>query len=99
LQKNESGLYRACLTLGVLGVTFLILKVYFDRAMKFLDPHFTIMKIAKRASKLLKRIQRLERAVQGEVRYQIHSSFRLLSYRSKSCKLWFSTSRIGKNTT
>jgi uncharacterized membrane protein len=70
LQKNESGLYRACLTLGILGVTFLMLKVYFDRAMKFLDPHFTITKVAKRATKLLRRIQRIERAVQSEVRYQ-----------------------------
>ncbi len=70
LQKNESGLYRVCLTLGILGASFLILKVYFDRAMKFFDPHFTITKVAKRATKLLKRIQRLERAVQSEVRYQ-----------------------------
>lgn len=70
LQKNEFGLYRACLTLGILGASFLILKVYFDRAMKFFDPHFTITKVANRATKLLKRIQRLERAVQMEVRYQ-----------------------------
>jgi uncharacterized membrane protein len=70
LQKNESGLYRACLIFGILAASFLILKIYFDRAMQFLDPHFTITKVAKRATKLLKRIQRIERAVQSEVRYQ-----------------------------
>src|SRR5579859_4556073 len=70
LQKNEAGLYRACLTFAILGASFLILKVYFDRAMKFLDPHFTITKVAGRATKLLKRIQRLERSLQREVRYQ-----------------------------
>ena len=70
LQKNESGLYRACLTLCIFGASFVLLEVYFNRAIKFLDPHFTITKVANRATKLLKRIQRLERALQTEVRYQ-----------------------------
>ncbi|VVB53007.1 Uncharacterised protein [uncultured archaeon] len=70
LRKNESGLFRACLTFGILGGSFLILKVYFDRTMKFLDPHFTIAKVAKRAEKQLKQIQRLEHVVQSEIRHQ-----------------------------
>jgi uncharacterized membrane protein len=70
LQKSESGLYRICLVLGILFATVLMLGIYFQRVMKFVDPHFTITKVAKRASKLLRQCQRAESAVQGEIRCQ-----------------------------
>lgn len=70
LQKSESALYRICLNLGILAVSILLLKVYFDQAIKFVDPHFTITRVAKRARKLLRKIKSTERAVQAEVRYQ-----------------------------
>ncbi len=70
LQKNQWGLFRACLTLSVLAASFLMLRVYFYRAVKFVDPHFTIAKISKRARKSLAQIQRLERTAQAEFRYQ-----------------------------
>ena len=70
LQKSDWALYRICLNLGILAASVLVLKVYFDRAIKFVDPHFTITKVAKRARKLLRKIQSVERTVQAEVRYQ-----------------------------
>ncbi len=70
LQRSESALYRICLNLGMLLASVLILRVYFARVIKFVDPHFTITKVANRARKLLKQSQSLERAVLAEVRYQ-----------------------------
>ncbi len=69
-QRKESALYRVCLNLGIVAASVLALKVYFERTIKFVDPHFTITKVAKRASKLLRQIQSVERAVQTELRYQ-----------------------------
>ena len=69
-QRKEFALYRVCLDLAILALSVLVLKVYFDRAIKFVDPDFTITKVAKRANKLLRKIQSLERAVQAELRYQ-----------------------------
>ncbi|MCL4522360.1 MAG: hypothetical protein M1453_05545 [Acidobacteria bacterium] len=70
LQKNETGLYRICFNLGILAGSVLLLKVYFGRVIKFVDPHFTVTKISKRASKFLRQIQIVEGAVRAEVRYQ-----------------------------
>ncbi len=70
LQRSESALYRICLNLGMLLASVLILRVYFGRVIQFVDPHFTITKVANRARKLLKQSQSVERAVQAEVRYQ-----------------------------
>jgi uncharacterized membrane protein len=68
--RKESALYRVCVDLGILALSVLALKVYFDRVIKFVDPHYTITKIAKRANRSLRQIQRTERAVQAELRYQ-----------------------------
>lgn len=70
LQMKESAFLGVCLNLGILVATVLVLKVYFDRAIKFVDPHFTITKVAKRARKSLRQIQRLERVIQAEIRLQ-----------------------------
>jgi len=69
LQNSKSALYRICLNVGILAASVLVLKVYFNRVMKFIDPDFTITKIATRAGKSLRQIQRVERAVQAELRY------------------------------
>ena len=70
LQEKESGTYGIWLNLGILLASILVIKVYFDRAIKFIDPHFTISKVATRARKLLNRIQRVEGAVRAELRYE-----------------------------
>ena len=70
LQRKEMAFYGACLNIGTLAAVFILLKIYFDRAIKFVDPHFTIGKVADRARKSLKQIQRLEQVVRAEVRYQ-----------------------------
>ena len=53
----------------ILIAAILLLKLYFNRAIRFSDPHFTISKIARRARKDLANIQRTERAVELEIRY------------------------------
>jgi len=55
--------------LGILIAVILLLKLYFNRAIKFSDPHFTISRIAQRARKDLINIRRTERAVELEMRY------------------------------
>lgn len=70
LQEKESGAYGIRLSLGILLASVLVIKIYFDRAMKFIDPHFTISKVAARARKLLSRIQQVEGAVRAELRYE-----------------------------
>jgi uncharacterized membrane protein len=70
LQKKEFGSYGIWLNLGILLASVLVLKIYFDRAIKFVDPHFTISKVANRARRLLNRLQKVESAVRGEIRYQ-----------------------------
>ena len=72
LQRKEFGTYGIWLNLGILLASVLVLKVYFNRAIKFVDPHFTIFKVAGRARRLLKRIQKVESAVRDEMRYQRH---------------------------
>lgn len=54
---------------AILIAAVLLLKTYFNRAIKFSDPHFTVSKIAKRGRKFLKVVRRLERAVEAEIRY------------------------------
>jgi uncharacterized membrane protein len=70
MQRRELAFWGACFNLGVLAATVLVLKVYFNRAIKFVDPHFTIAKVARRARRSLRRIQKLERAVHAEIRLQ-----------------------------
>jgi uncharacterized membrane protein len=61
--------YSLSTNFAILGVTVVLMKIYFNRAIKFSDPHFTVSKIAKRGRKFLGVAQRLERAVEAEVRY------------------------------
>jgi uncharacterized membrane protein len=70
LQRKEWAFYGACLNLVIVAAVAVVLKAYFNRAIKFVDPHFTISKVANRGKKSLKQIQRMERAVRGEIRYQ-----------------------------
>jgi uncharacterized membrane protein len=70
LQKKEFGAYGIWLNLGILLASVLVLKVYFDRAIKFADPHFTISKVANRARMLLSRIQKFDRTMRDEIRYR-----------------------------
>jgi uncharacterized membrane protein len=72
LQRKELGIYGIWLNLSILLASVLVLKVYFNRAIKFVDPHFTIFKVASRARRLLRRIQKVESAVRDEIRYQRH---------------------------
>jgi hypothetical protein len=46
LQRKEFGSSGIWLNLGILLASVLVLKTYFDRAIKFVDPHFTIAKVA-----------------------------------------------------
>ncbi len=70
LQEKESGTHGIWLSLGILLASVLVIKIYFDRAIKFVDPHFTISRVATRARKLLSRIQKVEGAVRAELRYE-----------------------------
>jgi uncharacterized membrane protein len=70
LQEKESGTHGIRLSLGILMASVLVIKIYFDRAIKFIDPHFTISKVATRARKLLRRIQQVEGAVRADLRYE-----------------------------
>jgi uncharacterized membrane protein len=70
LQRPGLALYRISLNLGILVLSVLALKIYFSRAMKFIDPHFTVSSVAKRAKKLLTDIEKLQRIVHLEFRYQ-----------------------------
>jgi uncharacterized membrane protein len=70
LQEKESGAYGIWLSMGILLASVLVIKIYFNRAIKFIDPHFTISKVAARARKLLSRIQQVEGAVRAELRYE-----------------------------
>ncbi len=70
LQRKELGSLGIWLNMGILLASVLVIKTYFDRAIKFVDPHFTIAKVASRGRKLLRRIRKVEKAVEAEVRYQ-----------------------------
>jgi uncharacterized membrane protein len=63
------GVYSLATDFVILVAAVLLLKVYFNRAVKFSDPHFTVSKIANRGRKFLAIARRLERAVEAEVRY------------------------------
>lgn len=54
---------------AILIAALLLLKAYFNRAIKFSDPHFTVSKIARRGKRFLAAARRLERAVEAEIRH------------------------------
>jgi len=70
LQKKEFGASGIWLNFGILVASVFVLKTYFDRAIKFVDPHFTISKVANRARRLLSRIQKVESALRDEMRHE-----------------------------
>jgi uncharacterized membrane protein len=67
--KKEFALSSIATVFTILIAAILLLKLYFNRTIKFSDPHFTVSQIAKRANKYLNKIQRIERAFQAEMRY------------------------------
>lgn len=69
LVGKHFGVYSLATNFVILVAAVLLLKIYFNRAIKFSDPHFTVAKIAKRGRTFLAVARRLERAVEAEVRY------------------------------
>jgi uncharacterized membrane protein len=67
--KKELALSSIGIIFTILIAAVLLLKLYFNRAIKFSDPHFTVSQIAKRANKFLNNIRKIERAFQAEMRY------------------------------
>ncbi len=70
LLKKESAAIAVTLNFIILAATIFLLKLYFNRTIKFSDPHFIISKIAGRARKHLAVIQKIEHAMEKEVRHQ-----------------------------
>lgn len=70
LLKKESAVLAIAVNLVALISTVLLLKLYFNRTIKFSDPHFIISKISARARKSLQTIRRMERSAERELRYQ-----------------------------
>lgn len=54
---------------AILIAAVLLLKLYFNRAIKFSDPHFTVSRIARRGLKFLATARKLERTIEAEVRF------------------------------
>lgn len=69
LLGKRLAVYSLTSNFAILIVTVLLLKLYFNRAIKFSDPHFTVSKIAKRGQKFLAGVRRLDRAIEAELRY------------------------------
>lgn len=61
--------YSLSINLTILVAAVLLLKVYFNRAVKFSDPHFTVSRIARRGRKFLAVARKVERVVEAEFRY------------------------------
>jgi uncharacterized membrane protein len=70
LLKRESAALAILVNFIVLVATLFFLKLYFNRTIRFSDPHFIVSKIAGRARKSLKTIKRMEYAMEREVRYR-----------------------------
>jgi uncharacterized membrane protein len=70
LLGKHSAIHTIVANFLVLVATILLLKLYFNRAIKFSDPHFTVTKIAGRARKSLSLIRQVARAVEAEVRHE-----------------------------
>lgn len=69
LLDKHLAIYSLVANFVVLVAAVVLLKIYFNRAIKFSDPHFTVSKIAKRGKKFLTVAQKMERAIKAEVRY------------------------------
>ncbi len=66
LLKKESAVLAVTINFVVLAATVCLLKLYFNRTIRFSDPHFIISKIGGRARKWLVTIQKMERAMEKE---------------------------------
>jgi hypothetical protein len=69
LLRKSFSLFAMIADLVILSAAILLLKIYFNRAIKFSNPNFTVSRIAKRGRRFLKEIGRMERSVEVEVRY------------------------------
>ena len=70
LLKKESAALAILVNFIVLIATIFLLKLYFNRTIRFSDPHFIVSKITRRARKSLETIKRMEHVVKQEVRYR-----------------------------
>jgi uncharacterized membrane protein len=70
LLKKESAVFALTINFVILVATICLLKLYFNRTIRFSDPHFIISKIAGRARKSLVTIKKMEHAMEREVRYR-----------------------------
>jgi uncharacterized membrane protein len=70
LLKKESAVLAIAVNFVILISTILLLKLYFNRTIRFSDPHFIVSRIAERARKSLGTIKRMERVTERELRYR-----------------------------
>lgn len=70
LLRKESAALAVLVNFIVLVATIFLLKLYFNRTIKFSDPHFIVSKIATRARRSLRTIKRMEHVIKQEVRYR-----------------------------
>lgn len=70
LLKKESAVLAVTIDFVILVATICLLKLYFNRTIRFSDPHFIISKIAGRARKSLVTINKMEHTMEREVRYR-----------------------------
>jgi uncharacterized membrane protein len=69
LLKKDFALHSLVSNFAILIAAILLLKVYFNQAIKFSDPHFTVSKIADRARRFMRKIRQIERGAEAEIRY------------------------------
>jgi uncharacterized membrane protein len=60
LLKKESAVLAIAVNFVILISTILLLKLYFNRTIRFSDPHFIVSRIAERARKSLGTIKRMD---------------------------------------
>ena len=70
LLKKESAALAILGDFIVLVATIFLLKLYFNRTIRFSDPHFIVSKIARRARRSLQTIKQMEHVMEREVRYR-----------------------------
>lgn len=70
LLRKESAALAILVNFIVLVATIFLLKLYFNRTIRFSDPHFIVSKITRRARRSLETIKRMEHVIKQEVRYR-----------------------------
>jgi len=69
LLTKESAALAVLVNFVVLVATIFLLKLYFNRTIRFSDPHFVVSKIARRARRSLHTIKGMEAVMKQQVRY------------------------------